>query len=54
MDGDDVAVLDSQVVANNSIDASRSVIEIVIREHDQHSVLALLSLDKHGVSSEEL
>ena len=54
MNSDDIAVLDSQVVANDSVDASRSIIEIVICEHDQDSVLALLSLDKNGISSEEL
>ena len=52
--GDNVAVLDPQVVANNSVYPRRSIIEVVIGENDQHSVLPLLALDKYCVTAEEL
>jgi hypothetical protein len=54
VNGDDVAVLDSQIVANHAVDASTAVVEIVICEHDQDCVLSLLALHQDGVSSEEL
>lgn len=54
MDGDDVAVLDAEVVADNAVDAGLTILEIVIGENNQDSVLALLSLDQDGVATEEL
>jgi hypothetical protein len=54
VDSDDVAVLDTKVVAHNTVDASASVIEIVIGEDDQHGVLALLALNENCVTTEEL
>lgn len=54
MYGNDVAVFDSQVVTNHSVDTGTSIIQIIIGEHDQDSVLSLLSLDQDCVASEEL
>jgi len=54
VDGDDVAVLDAEVVADNAVDAGLTILEIVIGENNQDSVLALLSLDQDGVATEEL
>jgi len=54
MDCDDVSMLDTEVVANHSVDASTSIIEIVIGENDQDCVLALLSLDQYCVAPEQL
>ena len=54
MDCDDVSVLDTEVVANHSVDASTSIIEIVIGQNNQDCVLALLSLDQYGVTSKQL
>jgi hypothetical protein len=54
VDSDDVAMLDSEIVANHSVDAGVAILKIVIGEHDQDSVFALLALDEHGVASEEL
>lgn len=54
MDGDDIAVLDTQVVADNSVDASTSIIEVIVGQHDQNGILALLAADKNGIAAEQL
>jgi hypothetical protein len=54
VDGDDVAVLYPKIVANDTVDASGAVIELIVSEHDEDGVLALLSLDEHRVSAEKL
>lgn len=54
MNSDNVTVLDSKIVANHSVDTRISVFEVIVGEDDQDGVLALFSLDKHGISSEEL
>ena len=51
---DHISMLNTKVVANNAVDASTSVIELVVGEDDENSVLALLSLDQDGVATEEL
>lgn len=54
VDGDDVAVLDTEVVADNTVDASLTILEIVIGENNQDGILALLSLNQDGVATEKL
>jgi hypothetical protein len=54
VDRDYVTVLDAQVVADHAVDASASVVEVVVGQDDEDRVLSLLSLDQDGVSSEEL
>ena len=54
VDGDNVAVLDPQVVANNSVYPRGPIIKIVIGENDQDSILPLLALDEDCVTTEEL
>lgn len=54
MHSDHVAVLDTEVVTHNTVDAGAPVIEIVISQDDQHRVLALLALHKDCVATEEL
>ena len=54
MDGDDVAVLDPQVVADNPVDASTAVIKVVVGEDNQHGVLPLLAANQHRVATEKL
>lgn len=54
MHGDDIAVLDPQIVSNHTVDAGTAIIQIVIRQDDQHSIPALLALDQHRVTTEEL
>jgi hypothetical protein len=54
LDGNHVTVLDPEVVANHSVDASAAVVEILISEDDEDSVTPLLSADENGISTEEL
>lgn len=54
MDGDNVAVLDPQVVANDTVYPRGAIIEIVVCEHDQDCVLSLLALDQDSVATEQL
>lgn len=54
MDGDDVAMLHTKVVSHDTVDAGTAVIEIIIRQHDQNGVLALLALYQNCVATEEL
>ena len=54
MNGDDIAMLDPKVVANHPVNAGASIIQIVVGEDDQDSVLALLALDQDCVTTEQL
>lgn len=54
VNSDNVAVLDTEVVADNTVDASLTILEIVVGENNQDGILALLSLDQNGVATEEL
>ena len=54
MDGDDVAMLDAQVVSNHPVHTGTTVIKIVIGQDDEHSVPPLLALYKHSIPSKQL
>lgn len=54
MDGDDVAMLDTQVVAHNAIQAAAAVIEIIITEHDQNSIFSLFAANEDSITTEQL
>jgi hypothetical protein len=54
VDGDNITVLDTQVVANDTVYPCRAVIKVVVRKHNQDCVLALLSLHQNGIAAEEL
>lgn len=54
MNGDNVAVLHAKVVSDDTVQANAAVIEIIIGQHNQNGILALLALDEDGVTSEEL
>ena len=54
MDGDNITVLDTQVVADDTVDAGAAIIEVVVGKDDQNGVLSLLATDQHGVATEEL
>jgi hypothetical protein len=45
VNGDDVAMLDTKVVSDYSIHACASIIEVVIGQNDQDSILPLLAFD---------
>lgn len=54
MNGDDVAVLDTEVVANDTVEACAAIVKIVIGKDNQDGVLSLLSADENGITTEEL
>lgn len=54
VDGDDIAVLDPEVVTNDTVETSAAVIEIIVSEDDQDGVLSLLAANQYGVAAEEL
>lgn len=45
MHGDNVTVLDTEVVSNDTVDSCTAIIEFIIGKNDQDCILALLSLD---------
>lgn len=54
VDRDDITVLDAQVVADNPVEASTAIVEVIIRQHDQDGVLPLLASNQDGIATEEL
>ena len=54
MDGDDIAVLDAKVVANDTVQSGTAIIEIIVGEHNQDGVLPLLAANQYCVAAEEL
>ena len=54
MDGDDIAMFNTEVVSNDSIDTSATVVKIIIGQDDEDSISSLLALDQNGVATEEL
>ena len=53
-DGDHVTVLDPEVLADNAVDPSAPIVELLVSEDDQNGILPLLSTDEDGVATEEL
>mmetsp|Transcript_7901 Transcript_7901/g.20402 ORF Transcript_7901/g.20402 Transcript_7901/m.20402 type:complete len:258 (+) Transcript_7901:1975-2748(+) len=49
-----VAEAHAQVLAHNLVDSDLRLLARLIREHDADGILALFSLQKHGVSAEQL
>lgn len=45
VDGDHVAVLDAEVVANDAVNSSATVVEAFIGQDDENGVLSLLAAD---------
>lgn len=53
VDGDDIAMLDTEIVADDAIYPSAAVVEIVICKDDEDCVFPLLALDQDCVATEE-
>lgn len=47
-------MLDAEVVANHTVDAGTAVIELLVSEDDEDSVLSLLAADENCVATEKL
>lgn len=45
VDGDDIAVLHAQIVADDSVYPRGTVVEVIICKHYENRILALLALD---------
>ena len=45
IDSDHVAVLDTQVMTDNTIDTCTSIVKIIISQYDQNCVLSLFAFD---------
>ena len=43
MNGDDVAMLDTQVVTDNPVDPNTTIIQLIICKNNQDGVLSLLA-----------
>jgi hypothetical protein len=54
VDGDHVTVLDAQIVADDSVDSSATVVQLLIGEDDEHCILALLASDQDCVAAKKL
>jgi hypothetical protein len=54
VDGDHITVLDSQIVTNDSVDASAAIIEFLVGKNDEDGVLSLLASNQNGITSEKL
>lgn len=54
MDGHNIAVLDPEIVANDTVHSSTAVIQVIVGQDDQDGVFSLLALDEDSVTSEEL
>ncbi len=54
MDSDDIAMFDPEIVSDDSVDAGRAIVKVIIGENDENGVFTLFALDEDGVSSEKL
>jgi hypothetical protein len=54
VNGDNISMLDTQILADNTVHPSAAVIKIVISQNDQHRVFSLLALNQNCVTTEEL
>lgn len=54
VNSNDITMLDTKVVANNTVHASTAIIQLIVCKDDQDSILALLSLHQDSVTTEQL
>lgn len=54
VNGNDVAMLDAEIMSNHTVHARATIIQVVIGQDDQNCVLAFLSLHQDGVTTEQL
>lgn len=53
-DSNSITSLDTQVVADDTVDASSAILDVLVRKDNQDSVLAFLAAGKDGVTTEQL
>lgn len=54
IDSDNIAMLNTQVVANDSVNPGTAIIEFIVRKNDQDRVLPLLASNDNSIAPEEL
>jgi hypothetical protein len=54
VNGDDIAMLHTEVVSDNTVNTNATVVKVIVREDDKNGVLPLLSLDQDCVATEQL
>jgi hypothetical protein len=54
VNGDNVTVLNTQVVTDHTVQTTAPVIEVIIAKDDEYGVLSLLASDENGVATEQL
>ena len=54
VDSDQITVLDTEVMSDNTVDANAAVIELVIGQHDQDGILPHLTLHQNRITPEKL
>lgn len=54
VDSDHVSMLDSEVMADNSVDSSTAIIELLVGKDNQNGIFSLLSSYQDGITTEEL
>ena len=54
MNSDHIAVLHAQVVSNDAVYASTTIIQIIICKDNENSIPPTLALYQNGVATEEL
>jgi len=51
---DHITVLNTEVMSDNTVDASAAVVEVVVRQHDKNGVFPHLTLNQDRITAEEL
>ena len=51
---DDISVLHSEVMTDNTVHSSTPIVKIIIGQHNENCVLSLFSLHKDGIAAEQL
>lgn len=54
MNGDDITMLDAQIVPDHTVHPGTSIVQVIISKHDENCVFSLLALDQDGIASEQL
>ena len=54
MNSDNISMLHTEVVANNTVHSRTPIVKVIIRKHDQHCVFPLLALNENCIAAEEL
>ena len=51
---DQITMLHTEIVSHDTVDASTSIIQVIIRKDNQNGVLAHFTLDQNCIAAEEL